>query len=775
MSDVAGIKSPSEVTNDDFLRCMFKQRNKSGDDYPVVIGFPGNPYNGKWGANAYKGRALRCMSGDLNTYFSISTFKPDANGDIRRKKEQLGALFMLMLDDIGDGPGAKIPFHRAAALRPTASIETSPDNYQFFLRLAEPITDLDTATRLINAMVAQGLAAETDPGMKGVTRVGRLPQGINGKPVYGGWNCKLTQWHPDVEYTLDEICEAFGLDLDAAEGAAGDFAGSNVEPDDDNVLAAIRELGIVKSDIIEDGDAKKVKITCPWIDEHTERADSGTAYFIGGGFKCHHGHCENRTGADLREWIIKETGEYPEVRTFNTLAADDDARSVLNDPMAVALLHNRTQDGTALAFNKVFGGEFAYRHGADDWVRWVDTHWSRDELGTVRYEIRNLARQMNSENTKEMAKSSFVSGVEALLRNDPAFARLLVDFDADTNLLNTPSTTIELDTMTKRAHQQSDLITQVTRVDPSSDGGSRFRLFMDEVTDGDRELVEFHQMSLGAVLSGAVEAHWLLFWFGSKGRNGKNTLGDAVAWVLGSYAGAFPTSALMSKARGDDHPAELMRLQGRRLVVSSEVPDGSFWHESRLKEITGDEFINARAMRQDWVEFKRTHKHLIYGNHQPQLRNIDPAVKARFKLVPFNVSFVGREDPHLSSKLRAEGGYILYWLMEGHRKWRDNGLRLPACKAVDDACTDYFASQSTNDAWLADRCDVTEQSDSAKWHLTKSSQFYADYSHWKKSRGETPMSATRFGMWMSERFEKVESRGIRYRGVVLRYLTPEDD
>lgn len=441
-------------------------------------------------------------------------------------------------------------------------------------------------------------------------------------------------------------------------------------------------------------------------------------------------------------------------------------------PLATTLLRTKTEDGVAQAFSHHFADRFVYMHGLKKWASWTGTRWLLDDIGAVPHEIRNLARVMNNDNRKDMAKAGFVRGVESLLQNDPAHARHAAIFDADTNLLNTPAATIDLDQMTPRPHSPSDCITQITRCSPSNHGGTRFRQFMVEITDDDHELIEFHQMSLGACLSGAAETHWLLFWYGALGRNGKNTLGDTVAWVLGSYAGTLPSSALMSKSR-DDHPTELMLLKGRRLVVSSEVPEGAFWNEARLKELTGDEMLNARGMRQDFIAFRRTHKHLIYGNHQPRLRNIDLAVQARFKLVPFPVSFLGREDPLLVQKLKAEGGYILFWLLEGHRKFVENNLRLPNCQAVELASKEYFSSQSTIDAWFEERCSKVDQSDLPKSLLTKAGAFYCDYQEWKKRRGEVPQSMTHFGGWLGQRFEKVQSNGMRYRGVQLMHLSPE--
>ena len=41
-------------------------------------------------------------------------------------------------------------------------------------------------------------------------------------------------------------------------------------------------------------------------------------------------------------------------------------------------------------------------------------------------------------------------------------------------------------------------------------------------------------------------------------------------------------------------------------------------------------------MRQDFFEFKPQFKLLIVGNHQPELRTVDDAMKRRVNIVPFN-------------------------------------------------------------------------------------------------------------------------------------------
>ena len=312
------------------------------------------------------------------------------------------------------------------------------------------------------------------------------------------------------------------------------------------------------------------------------------------------------------------------------------------------------------------------------------------------------------------------------------------------------------------------MITKCTIAAPDAAGdGSVFRKFMMEITGGDRELVEFLQVSLGACLSGALEDHWMMFWIG-EGRNGKNALGDLVEELMGDYALKIPASTLMAKAF-EGHSAEVAQLQGARIAMSSEINDGDFWHESRIKELSGDATIRARFMRENFFTFRRTHKHLVYGNHRPQLRSVGDALKSRIKIVPFKVQFTGdREDKSLPGRLRRELGFVLQWLIDGHSKWMAAGKKLPACAAVEAESADYFASQSTPEMWVAERCEILPGDDRTARQLPGSTELYRDYSEWKKARGEQPVSQTRWAQGVMKRFDRLSSTwGLRYKGLRL--------
>lgn len=441
------------------------------------------------------------------------------------------------------------------------------------------------------------------------------------------------------------------------------------------------------------------------------------------------------------------------------------ADAVALQGVEMSLLQLGTQDSVAQIFARKMDGKMLYNHTRDKWLEWDGTRWQIEATKKALNFARDLARSVNYEGNRSIGSASFCAGVEQLAKADPVLSAKGTEFDCDNYLLNTPGGTFDLRTNTLRPHNPADRLTMCTAVTPNHEGGAAFDKFLGEITQGNRELAEFLQVSLGACLSGAVESHWMLFWIG-QGRNGKNTLGDLVQDAMGDYARKVPTSTLMAKTH-EGHPTEIANLQGIRLALSSEINDGEYWHEARINEVTGDGTLSARFMRGDLFTFQRTHKHLIYGNHRPQLRTVGNAITSRIKIVPFKASFLGREDGDLPRRLRENLGYVLAWLIEGHSKWLAADKRLPPCQAVESESADYFAAQSTPEMWLAERVQILAPDVRPASQCPKSSDLYRDYANWKKDRGENPISQTRWAETMQKKFQKEASNGVRYRGLML--------
>ena len=106
-------------------------------------------------------------------------------------------------------------------------------------------------------------------------------------------------------------------------------------------------------------------------------------------------------------------------------------------------------------------------------------------------------------------------------------------------------------------------------------------------------------------------------------------------------------------------------------------------------------------------------------------------------MIPFTVFIKAKDrDSRLDEKLKAEGGGILNWMIEGCLQWQKTGLNPP--ERVLATTEQYFDDQDTLGAFFEERCHIKE----GLW--TPTSVLYAAYTGWSRSAGEYALSRKRF-------------------------------
>lgn len=291
-----------EISNEDFLRAIF------GDSYvhAHVTSFMQDPSNippgesGRcWSGGAYKDTPLIPNS---NQFYCVSLFAPE-NGRSRRRKVNFSACYIIGLDDVRE----KLPIEQVLRLPPPSIvIKSSLHSEQWLYLLAIPEINIARIDNLHDGLITNGLAPDgKDPGQKSVSRFLRLPEGCNTKAKRiqenGGTapRCEVTKWHPERRYRIEQLAEPFGVDLAAPRADKRIDGATHIS---DHPLLHTDAIHI--KSMISDG---RYSVTCPWVDEHTDQADDGSAFFLNNdfsiGYRCHHGSCEGRTGKDLLQFI----------------------------------------------------------------------------------------------------------------------------------------------------------------------------------------------------------------------------------------------------------------------------------------------------------------------------------------------------------------------------------------------------------------------------------------------------------------------------------------
>lgn len=361
-----------------------------------------------------------------------------------------------------------------------------------------------------------------------------------------------------------------------------------------------------------------------------------------------------------------------------------------------------------------------------------------------------------------------VQAAVQLLSDQRAIRAPLTTIDADPMLVGYDNARrlINLRTGTHRQAAPSDYITKSLNVSAIGDArkATRWLSFLDQVFEGDTELIGWIHRWCGYTLTGSTSEQILVFCFGL-GANGKSVLGELLRWIVGDYARAIPVETLCESRRqaGGASP-DLADLAGARLAMSSETEDGQALAESLIKSLTAGDTISARPLYGKPFAFQPQFKLLMLGNHRPIVRGTDHGIWRRIRLVPFNRTFSADErDPHLIDTLKAEGPHILAWMVQGCIEWQRRGLSdVPRVVAAETSS--YQSEQDLIGQWLAD--ETTR--DPASEATTK--ELYASYRLWAIEAGLKVASSVALGRRMGERgFGKSRSNGVtRWKGLAIK-------
>lgn len=270
-----------------------------------------------WGGGSAAAK-MKHFTPEQNQYFTISLFNPAEDGKARRRKALFDACFVIVVDDVKE----KIPEDRAALLpEPSYKLLSSQHSEQWAYILDVPCEDANVINNLLDGLVAQGLAPSgIDPGMKGVTRYVRLPEGsntkakryVNGKP----FSCYLSEWNPDRLHSVDDLAKAFNIDLLAPRNENNGVGVNNADPVYSNhpIWSHVKVTG-------HNGDW--TQIDCPNVAKHSSDDASGAAVMLhedgSVAFQCHHGHCAGEGAAKL-------TG----VKLIKLLEIEDEVNKYIN-------------------------------------------------------------------------------------------------------------------------------------------------------------------------------------------------------------------------------------------------------------------------------------------------------------------------------------------------------------------------------------------------------------------------------------------------------------
>lgn len=396
---------------------------------------------------------------------------------------------------------------------------------------------------------------------------------------------------------------------------------------------------------------------------------------------------------DVSDWL-DAGGSVSDLPKFAILRATPEPKPVSDADLIF------TDAGIADLFEAKHAQDVRFISKTGTWYVWDGKRWVPDEDLTVFRMMATVVREVYLKVQDEPADLGRAAKLESAGKIQGAMAhagsRVGISckpshFDADPWILTVRNGTLNLRSGELRPHSRDDRTTKIIDLDYNPSAPCpRFLRFLSEVMAGDQEMVTLLRRWFGYCLTADTTEHVVLFLTGT-GRNGKGALIRAVQNVYGPLAGTAP-EGLLTVSRFERHPAELEVLRNRRLVVASELPKTAIFNEARLKQLTGGDVIVARGMRENFAEMIPTAKILVMANHKPGVADESPAFWERMRVVPFPVSFAGREDRSLDRDLLSEAPGILAWMVKGCLEWQRE--RLPKPAAVVRATAEYRQNEN---------------------------------------------------------------------------------
>lgn len=455
--------------------------------------------------------------------------------------------------------------------------------------------------------------------------------------------------------------------------------------------------------------------------------------------------------------------------------------------------HLCTDQANANRLVKAYGAHCMVAAGK--WYLWDGRVWAADEAGIYRHAC-TLSAIINAEadaiikrasdaiaidgntsrgdDAKKIAdalrKWSTSSEMKGTIEAAVGLARKMLTVDADCLdanpwLLNVANGIVNLRTGALMPHAAREYMTKLCPVayypaaaTPGGADGTDARtaasaLWSSVVLQITRSepVAQFLQRWFGYCATGLTrEQKFVVHW--GDGSNGKSTLLDTIAAVLGPYASAA-APGLVAGGQGDRHPTEVAGLHGRRMVSASETKDGAALNEDFVKRATGDAKITARFMREDFFEFTPTHKIQLVTNSKPVIKGQDHGIWRRVLLVAYTARFGTAEEvagnkataikndqllAELSQTATQEA--VMSWLIDGAVQWAARGLQEP--EAVVEASLQYRRGQDRVQAFLSECCELGAEF-STPMTLGMGGA-YPTYVAWAKDSGTHPLSRARF-------------------------------
>lgn len=247
---------------------------------------------------------------------------------------------------------------------------------------------------------------------------------------------------------------------------------------------------------------------------------------------------------------------------------------------------------------------------------------------------------------------------------------------------------------------------------------------------------EYVLLRTSSFLSGSTRDESFDIYSGGGG-NGKSKHMELVEAVFGDYAVKLPIALLTSgRAASNAATPELARTKGARLCSMQEPDSSTKINVGLMKELTGGDKIQARALYGEPFEFKPQFKMVLCCNDKPELPEKDEGTWRRVRNTEFMSRFTYDIDAEkclhfkinedLAENFENWAEPFMAILIEYHKKYKKIGLQTP--DEILEYTESYRAQNDHLRDFVADRIECDVHSDA----YLAIGDIYVEYRAWYK-------------------------------------------
>ena len=225
--------------------------------------------------------------------------------------------------------------------------------------------------------------------------------------------------------------------------------------------------------------------------------------------------------------------------------------------------------------------------------------------------------------------------------------------DSNPYLLCFKNCVVDFKNKISRKGQQDDYISKCTNIDYIKYDYLKNKNIIDDIKKFFTELFpneylkDYMWEHLASALVGTNDNQTFNIYTGS-GRNGKSKLVDLMSKALGEYKGTVPITLITQKRNTiGSTSSEIVQLMGTRYAVMQEPSKGDKINEGIMKEITGGDPIQGRALFKDTVTFIPQFKLVVCTNTLFDVESNDDGTWRRIRVCDFMSKFI--DNPYNDS------------------------------------------------------------------------------------------------------------------------------